>query len=196
MSEQNTSHPQTGMDRFFNALRSIGIRRRTHDKWIAGVCSGLADRLGIDPIIVRVALVILTMLGGAGIALYLVAWAPLPHDRDELPAQRALRRDRGPVVGQAGPGDEVDGDAGTPQHGEDYQGDADDDRIDAEPVGEPRAHAGDPLVMGAASDADAAQCVEEPVHSRLRVGCVLFAHVTDSWLPRIGSPSGLTLTRP
>ncbi|HEY8653653.1 MAG TPA: PspC domain-containing protein [Dermatophilaceae bacterium] len=95
MSEQNTSHPQTGMDRFFNALRSIGIRRRTHDKWIAGVCSGLADRLGIDPIIVRVALVILTMLGGAGIAIYLVAWALLPNDRDEIPAQRALRDGHG-----------------------------------------------------------------------------------------------------
>src|SRR5674476_831574 len=95
MSEQNTSHPQTGMDRFFNALRSIGIRRRTHNKWIAGVCSGLADRLGIDPIIVRVALVILTMLGGAGIAIYLVAWALLPNDRDEIPAQRALRDGHG-----------------------------------------------------------------------------------------------------
>src|SRR5674476_1407690 len=95
MSEQNTSHPQTGMDRFFNALRSIGIRRRTHNKWIAGVCSGLADRLGIDPVIVRVALVILTMLGGAGIAIYLVAWALLPNDRDEIPAQRALRDGHG-----------------------------------------------------------------------------------------------------
>ena len=95
MNEQNTSHPQTGMDRFFGALRSIGIRRRTHDKWIAGVCSGLADRLGIDPIIVRVALVILTMLGGAGIAIYLVAWSLLPNDRDEIPAQRALRDGHG-----------------------------------------------------------------------------------------------------
>ena len=83
------------MDKFFGALRSIGIRRRTHNKWIAGVCSGLADRLGIDPIIVRVALVILTMLGGAGIAIYLVAWALLPNDRDEIPAQRALRDGHG-----------------------------------------------------------------------------------------------------
>ena len=95
MSEHDTSHPHTGMDKFFGALRSIGIRRRTHDKWIAGVCSGLADRLGIDPIIVRVALVILTMLGGAGVAIYLVAWALLPNDRDEIPAQRALRDGHG-----------------------------------------------------------------------------------------------------
>src|SRR5665647_2610138 len=77
MSEQSTSRPQTGMDRFFGALRSIGIRRRTHNKWIAGVCSGLADRLGIDPVIFRVALVL------------------LPNDRDEIPAQRALRDGHG-----------------------------------------------------------------------------------------------------
>lgn len=83
------------MDKFFGALRSIGIRRRTHNKWIAGVCSGLADRLGIDPVIVRVVLVILTMLGGAGVAIYLVAWALLPNDRDEIPAQRALRDGHG-----------------------------------------------------------------------------------------------------
>jgi len=87
------------MDKFFGALRSIGIRRRTHNKWIAGVCSGLADRLGIDPVIVRVALVVLTMLGGAGITIYLVAWALLPNDRDEIPAQRALRDgDGGSIV--------------------------------------------------------------------------------------------------
>lgn len=99
MSEQSTSHPQTGMDRFFDALRGIGIRRRTDDKWIAGVCSGLADRLGIDPVIVRAALVLLSVLGGAGITIYLVAWVLLPNDRDEIVAQRAFRDgDGGSVV--------------------------------------------------------------------------------------------------
>jgi phage shock protein PspC (stress-responsive transcriptional regulator) len=99
MSEQSTSPPQTGMDRFFAVLRGIGIRRRTDDKWIAGVCSGLADRLRIDPVIVRAALVLLSVLGGAGITIYLVAWALLPNDRDEIVAQRALRDgDGGSVV--------------------------------------------------------------------------------------------------
>jgi len=99
MSEQSTSSPQTGLDRFFGALRGIGIRRRTDDKWIAGVCSGLADRLRIDPVIVRAALVLLSVLGGAGITIYLVAWALLPNDRDEIAAQRALRDgDGGSIV--------------------------------------------------------------------------------------------------
>jgi len=98
MSEQNTSNPQTGMDRFFDTLRGIGIRRRTNDKWIAGVCSGLADRLGVDPVIVRAGFVLLTLLGGAGITIYLIAWALLPNDRDEIVTQRALRDGDGGAI--------------------------------------------------------------------------------------------------
>lgn len=87
------------MDKFFGGLRGIRIRRRTHDKWFAGVCSGLADRLGVDPVVVRAGFVLLTLLGGAGVTIYLVAWALLPNDRDEIPAQRALRDgDGGSIV--------------------------------------------------------------------------------------------------
>lgn len=91
MNEQSTSDQQTGMDRFFAVLRGIHIRRRTDDKWIGGVCSGLADRLGIDPVIVRAGFVLLSILGSAGITIYLLAWALIPNDRDEIVAQRALR---------------------------------------------------------------------------------------------------------
>lgn len=99
MNEQRTADPQTGLDKIFAALRGTGIRRRTDDKWIAGVCSGLADRLGVDPVIVRVGLVVLTLLGGVGVTLYLVAWALLPNDRDQIAAERALRDgDGGSIV--------------------------------------------------------------------------------------------------
>jgi phage shock protein PspC (stress-responsive transcriptional regulator) len=99
MNEQGNSGQQTGMDRFFSTLRGIGLRRRTDEKWIAGVCSGLADRLGVDPVIVRAGFVLLTLLGGAGITIYLVIWALLPNDREEIVAQRALRdADGGSIV--------------------------------------------------------------------------------------------------
>lgn len=99
MTEQRTSDPRTGMDKFFDALRGTRVRRRTNDTWFRGVCSGLADRFGVDPVIVRAALVLLTVLGGAGITIYLVAWALLPNDRNEIVAQRALRDgDGGSVV--------------------------------------------------------------------------------------------------
>ena len=99
MTEQRMTDPQTGLDKFFAALRGIGVRRRTDDKWLAGVCSGLADRLGVDPVIVRVGLVVLTFLGGVGLTVYLVAWALLPNDKDEIAIERALRDgDGGSIV--------------------------------------------------------------------------------------------------
>jgi len=99
MTEHSTSETRTALDKSFDALRRIGVRRRTDDKWIAGVCSGLADRLGVDPVIVRVALVVLTLLGGIGLTVYLVAWALLPNDKDEIAIERALRDgDGGSIV--------------------------------------------------------------------------------------------------
>jgi phage shock protein PspC (stress-responsive transcriptional regulator) len=99
MNEQSTTDPQTGLDKIFTALRGTGIQRRTDDKWIGGVCSGLADRLGVDPVIVRAALVLLSILGGVGVTVYLVAWALLPNDKNEIAAERAVRDgDGGSVV--------------------------------------------------------------------------------------------------
>jgi phage shock protein PspC (stress-responsive transcriptional regulator) len=90
MTEQRTTDPRTGLDKVFATLRGIPVRRRTDDKWIGGVCSGLADRLGVDPVIVRAGFVLLFILGGVGITVYLVAWVLLPNDRDEIAAERAL----------------------------------------------------------------------------------------------------------
>lgn len=99
MNEQSTTESQTGLDKIFAGLRGIPVRRRTDDRWIGGVASGLADRLGVDPVIVRAALVLLTILGGIGITVYLVAWLLLPNDRDEIAAERALRDgDGGSIV--------------------------------------------------------------------------------------------------
>ena len=99
MNEQSTTDPQTGLDKVFATLRSIPVRRRTDDKWIGGVCSGLADRLGVDPVIVRAGFVLLFILGGVGITVYLVAWVLLPNDRDEIVAERALvHREGGSIL--------------------------------------------------------------------------------------------------
>lgn len=58
--------------------------RRTRDgKMIAGVCSGAARYLGVDPNLVRLGLGVFTLFGGAGIALYVIAWLVMPEDGAE-----------------------------------------------------------------------------------------------------------------
>ena len=81
----------SGLDRFFGWLRSIDLRREGEDKWLAGVCSGIATRLGVDPIVIRAVLVLLVVMGGLGITVYLIAWAFLPNDKEDIVAERALR---------------------------------------------------------------------------------------------------------
>lgn len=44
---------------------------------VAGVAAGTARELGVDPIIVRVSFVLLTIAGGWGLALYLIGWVIL-----------------------------------------------------------------------------------------------------------------------
>jgi phage shock protein PspC (stress-responsive transcriptional regulator) len=57
---------------------------RTHNgRMIAGVCSGVGDSLGIDPNIVRLALAVFTVFGGAGILVYALGWLLLPEEGKE-----------------------------------------------------------------------------------------------------------------
>lgn len=43
------------------------------NKKLAGVCGGIAEYLGIDATLVRLALVLFSLMGGAGILFYIIA---------------------------------------------------------------------------------------------------------------------------
>jgi phage shock protein PspC (stress-responsive transcriptional regulator) len=77
------------------------LRRDPDGAVVAGVCAGVARRLGVDPILVRVAIVVLTFAGGAGAGLYALAWALLPTEGGRpAPADRlAGRAETWQVVG-------------------------------------------------------------------------------------------------
>ena len=80
-----------GTDGFFDAVRRVGIYR-ADDRWIGGVASGVAERFGIDPLIVRGLLFVTFFLSGAGLVLYGAAWALLPERRDgRIHLQEAFR---------------------------------------------------------------------------------------------------------
>lgn len=56
------------------------LRRSRADRKVAGVAGGLARHLDVDPLLLRVAFVILTFFGGGGILLYGVAWLIVPEE--------------------------------------------------------------------------------------------------------------------
>jgi phage shock protein PspC (stress-responsive transcriptional regulator) len=59
---------------------------------VAGVCAGLARRLGIDPTVLRVLTVVLALFAGLGVLLYALAWLLVPEqETGRSLGQRALR---------------------------------------------------------------------------------------------------------
>ena len=78
------SQPQT----FFDWIRSQGVYRG-RERWVGGVASGIAQRLGVDPLIVRGILIVLAVFAGVGVLLYGVAWALLPEPDGRIHVQEA-----------------------------------------------------------------------------------------------------------
>jgi len=74
---------------FFSWLRRLDVPRRPG--WIGGVCAGIADRLGIDPLIVRGIAVVIAVLGGPVALLYAAAWFLLPDTAGTIHAQELGR---------------------------------------------------------------------------------------------------------
>ena len=56
------------------------LRRSRDDRVVAGVCGGLGRTLGVDPLLFRVLLVVLTVVGGSGLLVYLIGWLLIPED--------------------------------------------------------------------------------------------------------------------
>lgn len=56
------------------------LTRSTTDKFLGGVCGGLASYLGVDSGIVRLVTVLLAIFTQVGWVAYLVLWALLPTD--------------------------------------------------------------------------------------------------------------------
>ncbi|OAE02588.1 PspC domain-containing protein [Arthrobacter sp. OY3WO11] len=73
---------------FFGWVRSHGITRG-QDRWIGGVSSGIAQRLGIDPLIVRGVFIVMTLFAGIGVLFYGLAWAFLPEPDGRIHVQEA-----------------------------------------------------------------------------------------------------------
>jgi phage shock protein PspC (stress-responsive transcriptional regulator) len=63
-------------------MQEIKGRRleRGRSRVAGGVCSGLAGYFSVDPLFVRVVLVLLMLASGAGVVLYLILWLFMPEE--------------------------------------------------------------------------------------------------------------------
>jgi signal transduction histidine kinase len=71
---------------------SAAIVRSRTNRVLLGVAGGLGERLGVDPALVRVAFAVLALAGGAGVVLYLLAWAFSVEPDTEGAVRRPVRR--------------------------------------------------------------------------------------------------------
>ena len=62
-------------------MTSRKLTRSRDDRWIAGICGGIAEHTGIDATLIRVILVIATILGaGSLVVIYLICWVVIPKE--------------------------------------------------------------------------------------------------------------------
>ena len=54
---------------------------RTDQRWVAGVCGGLARRFGTTPNQMRLIFVLSCLLPGPQVVVYLVLWVLMPDER-------------------------------------------------------------------------------------------------------------------
>lgn len=81
MTTNGPSTPDPGGSR-----RPTRVERSRTDRVLGGVCAGIARSAGIDPVLVRIGVVLLGLVsGGAVVLAYLVAWVLLPQATGEPP---------------------------------------------------------------------------------------------------------------
>ena len=81
------------------------LYRSTQDRMFAGVCGGIAEYLEVDPTLVRLVFVALTLMGGPGLVMYIVLMLVVPEKPREtwkakntpLPEEESLVKSSIPV---------------------------------------------------------------------------------------------------
>ena len=58
------------------------LLRSRNDRWLAGICGGIADYFDVDSALVRLVYLLLTFFsaGFPGLMIYLVLWLVMPKD--------------------------------------------------------------------------------------------------------------------
>lgn len=76
------------------------LTRSATESMVAGVCGGLAEYFTIDPVIVRLLFVLVTITSGLGLPVYLLLWVIMPRAAGSPPAVGGQFGDETAQLGQ------------------------------------------------------------------------------------------------
>lgn len=57
------------------------LYRSEKNKVIAGICGGLGDFFDIDPTIIRILFILISLFGGGGVFVYFILWIVIPSEK-------------------------------------------------------------------------------------------------------------------
>lgn len=92
--------PVRSLERY--AIKRPGTRlaiRRSDDRILTGLAGGIAETIGVEPVFVRVAFIVLTFAAGVGVLLYLIGWV-FTLDEPDAGAVEAVRERVGARTGR------------------------------------------------------------------------------------------------
>jgi phage shock protein PspC (stress-responsive transcriptional regulator) len=82
------------MDKFFSIVRGLGLKRGPQ-RWLGGVCGGIAAKLNVDVAYVRIGYLLFALIPGPAFVFYLAAWLILPDQRNAIILESVLERRAG-----------------------------------------------------------------------------------------------------
>ena len=77
--------PGSNMGTGAPALDAVnGLQRTLLDRWVGGVCGGIARSLGLASWAVRLTFVLMVLCAGTGVLLYVLLWIFVPLEQPRL----------------------------------------------------------------------------------------------------------------
>ena len=76
-----------------NSPKPERFYRSEKDRVIGGVCGGIAYFFSVDPSLIRLIFILVTIFGGSGILLYLILWIIIPSESSVTPISQSSMRE-------------------------------------------------------------------------------------------------------
>jgi len=67
------------------------LLRSKENRIIAGICGGLGEFFKIDPTVIRIIFILITLFGGSGGLLYLILWLIVPSENKDKEPKDLIR---------------------------------------------------------------------------------------------------------